>query len=166
MRSISGSRVGKQLEWLASEFMTWENWKERYKEGKVLSDKTGHRRNYRTTPYVGYEKSDGVYFSVPHYRADLGIKHRILGIAVGGQATAYDLDIFVPGKHYVDTVAGLKIKVSLDKQTQHAIVVDADSGEPIPHVFAYWLPGRRFIRKPDSCLCRKRVKKMSAPNVS
>ena len=120
------------------------NLKGTLQEGKVLSDKTGHRRNYRTTPYVGYEKSDGVYFSVPHYRADLGIKHRILGIAVGGQATAYDLDIFVPEKHYVDTVADLKIKVSFDKQTQHAIVVDVDSGEPIPHVFAYWFVWQAF----------------------
>jgi hypothetical protein len=144
MRSVAGSRVGQQLEWLASEFMTWVTWKERYKDGEVFFDKTGQRRNYRTTPYVGYEKTDRVYFPVPHYRDDLGIKHKILGIDVGGTATAYDLDIFIPGKKFVDKVGDRTIHVSFNSQTQHAVVVDVDSGDLIPHVFAFWFAWQAF----------------------
>ena len=144
MKSVAGPRLDKSLEWIASEFMTWKHWKELYPNGSVLSTKTGHRRNYRRTPYEGYETSDSVYFPVPHYRKELGIKHRIMGIHLDGQATAYDLEFFESGRIYKDKLGEREVFVSYDKETERAEVLDVETGEKIPHLYAYWFAWQAF----------------------
>ncbi len=68
--------------------MIRESWRERYPNGEVLSDNTGHRRNYQRTPYRGYETNDRVLFPVPHYRDDPDIKDLITGVEVNGNLRA------------------------------------------------------------------------------
>ena len=152
VQSISGKHVGKSLDWLPSESMTWRSWKTIYPYGEVLSDKTGYRRNYRRTPYQGYEKNDRVYFPVPHYRKDLGIKDLVLGVEVNGEYTAYDLKLFVPGREYRDEFGGRVLKIEYDREARYAKVNDEETGEPIPHVFAYWFAWQAFY--PDTRLLR------------
>ena len=144
MECISGDRVGMRLTWLPSEFMTWASWKDRYPGGKVLSNKTGHRRNYQRTLYRGYEDSESVYFPVPLYRDDLGIKDWILGVELNGKHTAYDLRLFESGRVYGDEFGGRKLRLQYDPLTRHAQVTDTDSGDKIPHVFAYWFAWQAF----------------------
>ncbi|MCZ6674635.1 MAG: DUF3179 domain-containing protein [Verrucomicrobia bacterium] len=143
-KAVAGPRIHQRLEWIASEFMTWESWKNRYTDGEVLSDKTGHRRNYRTTPYQGYERTKKVYFPVPLYRDELETKHLVMGIELDGEATAYDLDLFVSGRKYKDKIGGHEILVSYDQESRHAEVKYAKSGELIPHVYAYWFAWQAF----------------------
>ena len=150
LKSISGERVGHSLRWLPSEFMTWSSWKERYPDGEVISDKTGYRRNYKRTPYKGYETSDDVYFPVPFYRKDLGIKDWILGVEINGESTAYDLRLFESGRVYGDAVGGQSIKIQYDPQSRYASVTDAKSGEAVSHVFAFWFAWQAF--HPDTRL--------------
>ena len=154
MKGVSGARLEYALEWIPSEFMTWSAWKNRHPDGEVLSRKTGTRRNYGTTPYKGYELNEGVYFPVPLYRKDLGTKHLVLGIELNGIATAFDLEIFEPGKKYIDKIGERSIHVSYDKESKHARVTYADSGEAIPHVFAYWFAWQAF--HPDTRLMGKK----------
>jgi hypothetical protein len=78
-KSVAGARVDQSLRWIPCEFMNWSSWKKCYEDGEVLSTETGHRRNYKRTLYRGYEESDRVYFPVPLYRKELGIKHRVIG---------------------------------------------------------------------------------------
>lgn len=151
MKGISGEWMNHRLEWLASEFMTWSAWKQRHGDGEVLSRKTGARRNYSRNPYQGYEREEGVYFPVPLYRKELGNKDMILGVELDGIPTAYELDLFSPGKKYLDKIGGRSIKVSYNKETKFAQVTDAETGEAIPHVFSFWFawqgfyPGTRLI---------------------
>lgn len=143
-KSIAGSLVDQSLDWIPCEFMSWSSWKKRYVDGEVLSNKTGHRRNYNRTLYQGYETSDRVYFPVPLYREELAIKHRVIGLVIDGRASAYDVSSFVSGRQYTDKLGDRKLRVSYNQETKHAVVTDFDSGEAIPHVIAFWFAWQAF----------------------
>ena len=130
--------------------MTWSSWKSRYDDGEVLSNKTGHWRNYDNTLYRGYETSDRVYFPLPLYREELGIKTKVIGIVIDEQASAYDLASLISGRQYTDNIGDRRLKVSYDHESQPAVITDSDSGEAIPHVIAYWFTWQGF--HPDTRL--------------
>jgi len=149
-KSVAGPRVDELLDWIPCEFMTWSSWKSRYEDGEVLSNKNGHRRNYDNTLYRGYETSDRVYFPVPLYREELGIKTKVIGIVIDEQASAYDLALLISGRQYTDNIGDRKLQVSYDHESQRAVITDSDSGEAIPHVIAYWFAWQGF--HPDTRL--------------
>jgi hypothetical protein len=44
--------------------MTFAEYEEKFPNGEVLSDQTGHSRNYGYVPYGDYDTSEKLYFSV------------------------------------------------------------------------------------------------------
>ena len=66
--------------------MTWAAWKELHPSGRVVSDETGHRRDYGYYPYGDYESltSSEVMFPVRRIDDRRPIKERVLGIPDGG----------------------------------------------------------------------------------
>lgn len=64
-RAISGPLAGAELESVAVRHELWQNWLDRIdSRGLVLSTDTGHRRDYRKSPYGDYDHSDRMYFPV------------------------------------------------------------------------------------------------------
>ena len=59
--AIDGPLAGRGLDELRVVWTTWEAWKARHPETRVLSRETGHVRNYRRDPYGSYAPLRGYY---------------------------------------------------------------------------------------------------------
>ncbi len=53
--AIVGDLTGTKLTQLPTQIISFEQFSEIYKHGRVLSRETGHRRDYGRNPYVGYD---------------------------------------------------------------------------------------------------------------
>ena len=76
------------------------------------------------------------------------------------QATAYDLDFLESGKIYHDRIGQHLVRITFDHQTRHAQVTDTSTGEPIPHLYAYWFAWQAFY--PDTRLLTHRPSEETA----
>ena len=52
---IVGHFAGDALEWIPTQTVSWETFREAHPDGRVLSRETGYRRDYGSNPYVGYD---------------------------------------------------------------------------------------------------------------
>ncbi|HUF07145.1 MAG TPA: DUF3179 domain-containing protein [Candidatus Binatia bacterium] len=93
-RGIVGHYTGTALEFLPSQLISWQQFRELHPDGVVLSHDTGHVRNYGANPYAGYDRAD----TSPFLLADetlidgrLNPKVRIVGVVVDEESVAYPL---------------------------------------------------------------------------
>ena len=143
MTAISGPDVGKELNWIASEHMTWKAWRESQPDSEVLSLNTGHQRDYGGDAYAGYFASDDIMFPVPQTRRELPNKEWVLGVVINGNAQAYPVDQ-LPDKDAVEAeVGGQRIQVIWNATERRPRVVDAD-GEAVPSVMVFWFAWQAF----------------------
>ncbi len=59
--AIGGPLAGKSLRQIPVVWTTWERWRERYPETRVLSTRTGYVRDYHRDPYGTYNPIGGYY---------------------------------------------------------------------------------------------------------
>ena len=88
--AIVGQLTGAQLAILPATIVAWQDFKGTYPRGQVLSRDTGHRRNYGSNPYVGYDEvgqSPFLFFGEPDDR--LLATERVAAVTVGGDAAAF-----------------------------------------------------------------------------
>jgi hypothetical protein len=142
-RAISGDLAGRALELLPSRMLRWRGWKREHPEGRVLSRQTGQRRDYARTPYARYERSPDTMFPVPTHRDDLPAKTWVYGIVAKGRAKAYR-EAGLSGRELSDKVGGLELLLRYDPASLALRIVDAASGEEIPHTRAYWFAWQAF----------------------
>ncbi|MDA1272697.1 MAG: DUF3179 domain-containing protein [Verrucomicrobia bacterium] len=150
MKSVSGSQVNTELEWLASEHLTWAAWKEKYPQGEVLSTQTGAQRNYSGSAYASYEQSPDTMFPVPTHRAELPKKDWVVGVIVDGVARAYPLKSLPPGQTVRDENNSAALEITFHPATQLAEVRRVESGEALPSVKVYWFAWQAFY--PETAL--------------
>lgn len=62
-RAVAGPFTGAKLKRLPFTFTSWEKWRKRYPNTKVLSLETGHIRDYSNDPYEEYYESKKGLFS-------------------------------------------------------------------------------------------------------
>jgi Protein of unknown function (DUF3179) len=147
MKSISGPEVGTSLKWLISEHMTWKTWREKYPQGKILSDDTGYNRNYSGNAYAGYFASESTMFPVPFARDELRNKALVIGVIVNGVAKAFPTDSFETSKTISEYVGSSPIKISYDGDKKYPVVTDS-TGNNIPYVISFWFAWQAFY--PDT----------------
>ncbi|MBI2612313.1 DUF3179 domain-containing protein [Candidatus Kaiserbacteria bacterium] len=87
--AIVGEQTGARLAVIPSDIMRYENFKNLYPKGEVLSRKTGATRPYGTDPYGDYYTTPGTFFPLNKTDNRLGDKEFVLGIVVNGKAKAY-----------------------------------------------------------------------------
>ncbi len=143
MQSISGSSVGKKLNWLNSEHLSWQTWRDKYPHGKVLSVETGYQRNYKNEAYASYFASDETMFPVAQKRNELAKKDWVLGVIIKGQAKAYPVTIFTDDKNIKDRIAGEQITISYNVE-QHFPKITNSKGEQVPSVLVFWFAWQAF----------------------
>jgi hypothetical protein len=137
-QAISGPMKGARLQPLPIEHTTWADWKARYPKTKVLSFNTGHSRNYRHSPYAGYESSESLYFTVSHQDKRYHPKEITLGLQVGDTFKAYPFSELGKGASPLsDTIEGKKFTIHFDMQTLSGRV-ENDAGQAYPVLSAYW----------------------------
>jgi len=147
--AVSGPYVGAKLSWIAAEHMTWKAWKASHPEGRVLSTDTGFRRDYGSAPYTDYENSAQIMFPVPSHRKELPSKEWVAGLVVAGVPKAYPLARLPRRTEFEDRVGDVALRVAYDPSTRHLTVTRADTGEPVPHTYAYWFAWQAFYPTTD-----------------
>lgn len=143
-QAVTGPRAGMMLKVIPSSRVSWKLYRSKYPNGLVLSDDTGHKRDYRNDPYEGYYRVGTIWFPVGDVRKDLSPKERILGIETGGRAKAYPLALLgdKAGK-LNDQVGERKIEIHLGSGGEVVEVVD-QKGRAVPMIFAFWFAWQAF----------------------
>jgi hypothetical protein len=59
--AVEGDHAGRSLQGIQVYWTTWERWRERFPDTRVLSTDTGHIRDYQRDPYGRYNPRGGYY---------------------------------------------------------------------------------------------------------
>lgn len=144
--AVTGPYRGQQLKQLPLSHTTWDDWKKRYPETRVLSLNTGYPRDYSSSPYGGYETSARVIFDVNHRPPALyHPKEQVMGLKINGLAKAYPFqELSQNGLSSFDDKLGDKtFTVVWNAQARSAHILDLDSNE-IPTTTAFWFAWYTF----------------------
>lgn len=152
MTAVTGEMAGTRLKPIPSETTTWQRWRRVHPETTVLSPRTGHARDYGRDPYAGYETTGRLMFPVDPLDRRLPAKARVIGIALGGEAKAYPLEVLAevagPGgkgslRLLQDRIGGTPVTVEYDPAARSARILGPD-GRMLPAVTAYWFAWAAF----------------------
>ena len=151
--AVTGPMTGARLKLLSSTQTTWGKWKKKYPQTRVLSQKTGFRRDYDRDPYRGYDNSPQLMFDVKNRNRDFHPKERVIGVQIGKIFKAYPFSELAKAKQPVqDKLNGVSLKVKFDKKSKTAMILDA-KGNEIPSVVGFWFAWYSF--HPDTKVFRK-----------
>lgn len=138
-----GAGLGNVAPRVPSFEMTWAAWRSLFPDTQVLSEQTGHARNYAQYPYGSYFRDDSDTFRTTNPRPDsrYGNKTLTYGLTVGGEAKAYpwpalsqwarEADETAPPRGVLnDELGGRAIAIVFDLDAAYVQAFDrADAGE-------------------------------------
>lgn len=148
--AISGERVGKKLTPMPISHTTWRDWREKHPDTLVLSDDTGHSRDYQRNPYAGYEESRSTYFGVTNAAPDYyHPKEIVVGLGVDGVYKAYPfIELDKQGKsRFSDSVNGSRFNFAWDS-TNRSITITDSNGQLVAGIQGFWFAW--FAFHPDT----------------
>lgn len=149
-KAISGKLKGTKLPQIPASHTTWKDWRQKHPDTMVLSRDTGFKRNYRKSPYSGYERTRRLYFDVSNKApANYHPKERVIGLEVDGVFKAYPYKELSKNAKSVfsDTVAGKKVNIKWNEEAQSGAITD-ENGETFPTVSSFWFAW--FTFHPDT----------------
>ena len=141
MEAVTVPMMGRKLELLPLEHTAWADWKRKHPQTRVLSQRTGYKRDYARDPYGDYEQNNRIFFPVAHEDSRLFRKAWVVGVIINGQAKAYPLESLPPVMS--DGIAGQKIRIEYDSKTRSAVIRN-EHGKAMPSVQAYWFAWAAF----------------------
>lgn len=120
---IAGIQTGKQLEFVQAPIISWEQFRNAYPDGKVLSANTGFVRSYGNNPYAGYDDVNRPPFLYqgPILPDDLPPVARILALGIGDEYVAYPYLLLEDIQVANDNVGGEDIVVIWESGTASAL---------------------------------------------
>ena len=120
--AIVGDLVGIELDFLASQLISYLEFKESFPTGLVLSRDTGHVRDYGRNPYVGYDSIDEspFLFSGP-LDGRLRSTARVVAVQNDAESVAYPFDALAKVRVVNDRVGGDPIVVLWTPDTASAL---------------------------------------------
>jgi len=143
-KAISGKRKGTELEMLAVNHTTWQDWKKQYPNTLVLSDKTGFDRDYSRTPYGSYDQSRSLYFPVNQLNRDYHPKEYVLGLKLSDKTKVYPFaELSKIKSPYNDSFAGSEITIVFDAENRTGKIFDENQNE-LPIVTSFWFAWMAF----------------------
>lgn len=95
LKSVNGQLSGNAPKTYNLLETTWKTWKQMYPASKVVSENTGHNRNYGNYPYGSYKTTSNLLFPVSNSDTRVGAKERVLTVIVSGKAKAYRMKTFL-----------------------------------------------------------------------
>ena len=136
--AISGPRKGDKLEPVPLLHTNWGHWRAQHRDSLILSRRTGFRRDYDLSPYLGYESSPQLYFPVSDQDARYHEKESVIGLALNGQHKVWPFSELAQANPPVaDSLGGQALLVHYDPDQDHAWITDRQD-KPLPAVRAYW----------------------------
>ncbi len=149
-KAVSGKLKGTRLPQLVATHTSWKDWQEKHPDTLVLSRDTGYRRDYRKSPYSGYERTKRLKFRVSNKApADYHPKERVIGLEMDGLFKAYPYqELSKNGKaKFSDTFAGQKLNIHWSEQARSGTVTD-ENGVALPVISSFWFAW--FTFHPDT----------------
>jgi hypothetical protein len=142
-KAIIGELTGSELKEISIDTVVWSDWVAEHPDSMVLSQKTGHIRNYGRDPYGSYYEDSFVMFPVENQDDRIHPKTVIFGIEVDGVYKAYKEDDLKKKNTIKDTVNGVSIKVTR-KRDGTVRFVSTDTGEEIIKERDFWFAWYAF----------------------
>lgn len=134
--AVVGKYTGKKLTVLPSDTVRWGDWKKKYPQTKVLSQKTGFFRRYGEDPYQGYAASETVGFGAQFTDRRLHPKEMIIGISINGEHKAYQESALRRGGKITDSFAGETLTLEMSDIGEVAVL--SGDGKTLPFIRAFW----------------------------
>lgn len=148
-QAVSGPLRGSRLQQIAMSHTRWGDWRRRHPDTRVLSTDTGSRRDYRHSPYAGYERSEALYFPMRN-AVDLRYhpKERVIGLTIDGASKVYPFsELSRTAGELRDRFAGQELRIRFNAENRSGDVFNA-AGEELPSTTGYWFAWQAF--HPDS----------------
>lgn len=120
-RPVVGERTGSgtELKVLPLATTTWKAWREQHPNTRVLSDNTGHERDYSPgKAYGNYFSSPDLMFPALADSNKLQQKDRVFGLRMSGADKAWPLSSFAGGKVINDRVGVIKVVLVGNAETR------------------------------------------------
>ena len=109
-QAVTGPLTGTKLRLVATQILSWRDWRSAYPGGLVLSEHTGFARDYGTNPYGGYDGSSVPFLFSGKEDRRLPLLTYVLGVVVGDDVVAFPFPALerasVDGQSAVNTVIG------------------------------------------------------------
>ena len=144
--AVAGELKGVKLQHIPVLHTTWGDWKQQHPDSLVLSTDTGFRRDYDRSPYTGYDKSKGLYFSVSNRAPDTyHPKEQVMGVEIDGRFKAYPfIELSQTGTpDFIDNFMGRKLNINWNDKARSAHVTD-EEGNMIVTTTAFWFAWYAF----------------------
>ncbi len=148
--SISGPRAGETLQTLPLELTSWDDWRTRHPQTRVLSTDTRHKRDYHRTPYRNYFTSSELTFPVEPLDRRLPPKTPVLGVWGPGTQRAYAASTFASRREQVwleQRLDGRKFTLVYDPRWKSLRVADADAG--LEWMYSFWFAWAAFRQQTE-----------------
>jgi hypothetical protein len=112
-QAVAGVLTGAELTRVPAAVLSWAQWRDAHPHGWVLSRQTGYGLGYGSNPYYRYDEkaSAPLFYDFPIDNRIEWLKQPVLGIAVGNDALAIDLEALAPDGVREVTVGGREITV-------------------------------------------------------
>ncbi len=152
-KAISGPMTGKELEILPTANTTWMNWRSKHPQTLVLSEQTGHIRDYSRDPYPKYQDASTLFFPVSAQNDEFHPKEMVIGIYINGVSKAYPFsELEKADKRSIgDTINGERIEIRYDAESKSAEILNAE-GVLLPAITNFWFAWYAF--NPDTAVFR------------
>jgi hypothetical protein len=117
--AIVGDLVGQKLKPFPVDTLLWRDWKKLYPQTEILSQETGHSRDYSSYPYGSYEQDRSIYFPADgESDSRLHPKQIVWGIEINGKFKAYDDKKLSKVGSLDDIFNGVKLNIVRNEEGQ------------------------------------------------
>lgn len=111
-KAIVGDYVGKKLDQIPSQIISFKQFQNSYPNGVVLSRNTGYRRDYGRNPYAGYDDINNTpMMGAGGTDGPLPPMEKVIGVQIGDATKTYPYSVSKKEKVINDSVGDEKIVV-------------------------------------------------------
>jgi hypothetical protein len=93
-RCVKGEKQGTRIELLPHIETTWETWLAIRPIGKVISEETPNKRDYRKNPYGNYSETDLIAYPLEYMDERLPLKERVHAVIINDKVRVYRFSHF------------------------------------------------------------------------
>jgi hypothetical protein len=150
-KSVNGPLKGSKLVQVPLQHTSWEDWRQRHPDTRVMSTETGFAFiDYNQDPYKKYRKNNRLWFSVSNTDKRLPNKAWVLGVIAGANAKAYPLKKLRKNESPIeDRIGDTIVMIDFDDKHQTAAATDHD-GNVLESIQLYWFAWAAF--HPDTMI--------------
>ncbi|MFO8028910.1 MAG: DUF3179 domain-containing protein [Cyclonatronaceae bacterium] len=111
--AVVGTYTGTRLKTLPSQIISFEQFRQIYPDGSVLSRETGHQRDYGRNPYVGYDDIDQSPMFIDPSDVDDRLRpmQKVVGVVIDDRQKVYPYELTRESGAINDEFAGQEIVV-------------------------------------------------------